>query len=121
MKYFLRLMIVGLLFSSCENTSNSVNPTERNLASKVAYADEITNAVVFESHYKMLVFALQEGQDLKPHTATLDAPLVMLEGSAIITIGTTETTVEKGDIITLPKDLMHGVSPITNCKFLLIK
>jgi hypothetical protein len=54
MKYILRLMIVGLLFSSCGNTNNSVNPTEKNLASKVAYADEINKVVVFESHYKML-------------------------------------------------------------------
>jgi|TARA_R110002020_G_scaffold63136_1_gene168321 quercetin dioxygenase-like cupin family protein len=121
MKYILNLMIVGLLFSSCGNTNNSVNPTEKNLASKVAYADEINKVVVFESHYKMLVFALKKGQDLKPHSATMDAPLIMLEGSAMVTIGTTETTVKKGDIITLPKDSMHGVSPITNCKFLLIK
>ncbi len=51
----------------------------------------------------------------------MDAPLVMLEGSAKVTIGNEETIVQKGDIITLPKDLMHGVYPITDCKFLLMK
>ena len=76
---------------------------------------------MFESHYKMIVFALKKGQDLKPHSASMDAPLVMLEGSAKITIGDKEMIVYKGDMVTLPKDIDHGVYPISDCKFMLIK
>ena len=64
---------------------------------------------------------MKKGQDLKPHSAPMDAPLVMLEGSAKVTIGDEETIVYEGDIITLPKDIAHGVFPVTDCKFLLLK
>ena len=121
MKYFFSLLLAALLLSSCNNQKTIENIGENNLAAQVEYGDKMVNKVVFDSHYKMIVFAMKKGQDLKPHSAPMDAPLVMLEGSAKITIGDKETIVIKGDIITLPKDLEHGVYPVTDCKFLLLK
>tara|TARA_R100000655_G_scaffold95272_1_gene137150 strand:- start:697 stop:1062 length:366 start_codon:yes stop_codon:yes gene_type:complete len=121
MKYVWTLVVVGLLLTSCQEHKVSEEKSENNLASKVEYADKINNNVIFESDYKMIVFAMKKGQDLKPHSAPMDAPLVMLEGSAKVTIGDEETVLNEGDIITLPKNLMHGVYPITDCKFMLIK
>lgn len=122
MKQVLITLLVVLLFSSCTSVeSNSEILNENNLSSKVEYGDKMVTKTVFESHYKMIVFALKKGQDLAPHSAPMDAPLLMLEGSAKISIGSNETIVSKGDIITLPKNLDHGVIPVTDCKFLLIK
>lgn len=122
MKQVLITLLVVLLFSSCTSVeSNSEILNENNLSSKVEYGDKMVTKTVFESHYKMIVFALKKGQDLTPHSAPMDAPLLMLEGSAKISIGSNETIVSKGDIITLPKNLDHGVIPVTDCKFLLIK
>ena len=121
MRYLFSLFVATILLTSCEDQKVNEKISEYNLSAKVEYGDKIINKTVFESHYKMIVFAMRKGQDLKPHSAPMEAPLVMLEGSAKITIGDKTTLVEKGDIITLPKDIMHGVYPITDCKFLLIK
>ncbi|MDP5100752.1 MAG: cupin domain-containing protein [Nonlabens sp.] len=69
----------------------------------------------------MLVFALKSDQVIKPHSAAMDAPFYLLEGSATITIGNEKHILEAGDLITLPKDINHGVYPITDCKFMLLK
>ena len=121
MKHILILLLTAMLFSSCKTQNTTEKLSENNLSAKVEYGDKMVTKTVFESHYKMILFALKNGQDLKPHSAPMDAPLVMLEGSAKVTIGKEETIVKKGDIITLPKDVMHGVYPITDCKFLLMK
>ena len=51
----------------------------------------------------------------------MSTPLLVLEGKVKITIGSKEYILEKGDMITLPKDIDHGVYPITDVKFLLTK
>ena len=121
MKYLLSFLVAAVILTSCECQKSTEIQGENNLASKVEYGDKMVNTIIFESHYKLILFATKKGQDLKPHSAPMDAPLVMLEGSANVTIGNEETIVKKGDIITLPKDILHGVYPITDCKFLLIK
>lgn len=121
MKISAIFFILAMTLTSCQEHKVSEEKSENNLASKIEYADKINKKVVFESDYTMFVFAMRKGQDLKPHSAPIDAPLVMLEGSAKITIGNTETVVNKGDYIMLPKDVMHRVYTITDCKFMLIK
>jgi len=115
------MLVATILLTSCENQNLNEKMSENSLSAKVAYGDKIVNKTVFESHYKMILFAMRKGQDLKPHSAPMDAPLFMLEGSAKVTIGDEETVLSEGDIITLPKDIKHGVYPLTDCKFLLIK
>lgn len=120
-KIILTLSAIALL-TSCSNTAQNQDITDINLAAQIEYADKMNNKVVFNSEsYKMILFAMKSDQSLKPHSAPMDAPLYMLEGSAKITIGEKEHTVIAGDIITLPKDIDHGVYPITDCKFLLLK
>ncbi|MEO9557580.1 MAG: cupin domain-containing protein [Nonlabens ulvanivorans] len=113
--------LLALSIISCKKKTIDNDTNENNLAAMVNYVDAITNEVVFESHYKMIVFALKKGQNLKPHSAPIDAPLLMLEGSATIIIGSEKTRLSAGDIITLPKEIDHGVNSLTDCKFLLLK
>ena len=51
----------------------------------------------------------------------MDTPLLILEGSTKVTIGDEEFVLHEGDDIVLPKDIAHGVYPLSNVKFLLIK
>ncbi|GAL00571.1 hypothetical protein JCM19275_3375 [Nonlabens ulvanivorans] len=113
--------LLALSIISCKKKTIDNDTNVNNLAAMVNYGDTITNEVVFESHYKMIVFALKKGQNLKPHSAPMDAPLLMLEGSATIIIGSEKTRLSAGDIITLPKEIDHGVNSLTDCKFLLLK
>lgn len=122
MKKTILLITISFFLTSCGTQSETPTMSTIQLADKIAYTDKINNKVVFESdQYKMILFALKSDQILKPHSAPLDAPFLMLEGSAKITIGTDEHTVIAGDMITLPKDINHGVYPTTDCKFLLLK
>ena len=69
----------------------------------------------------MILFALKKDQVLKPHSAPMNTPLLILEGTARVTIGDEDFVLPKGDDIILPKDIDHGVYPLTYVKFLLIK
>ncbi|MDP5078069.1 MAG: cupin domain-containing protein [Nonlabens sp.] len=125
MKKIFIVFIFSTILTGCATSKNHNSMKQmntNNLASQIAYGDKISNKVVFDgSNYKMLVFALKSDQVLKSHSAPMDAPLYMLEGSATITIGNEKHILEAGDLITLPKDINHGVYPITDCKFMLLK
>ena len=95
MKHIIIVLILGSILMSCNNQNTLEKVGDNNLAAQVAYGDKMVNKVVFDSHYKMIVFALKKGQDLQPHSAPMDAPLLMLEGSAKVTIGDKETVVVK--------------------------
>jgi quercetin dioxygenase-like cupin family protein len=122
MKNILLIFVFIITLFGCSKAPNVQTESEINLADKVVYADKINNKVVFESDaYKMILFAIKTDQILEPHSAQIDAPLHMLEGSATITIENKEIILVSGDMIILPKDKIHGVYPITDCKFMLIK
>ncbi len=50
---------------------------------------------------------MKKEHTLIPHSAPMDTPLLILEGSAKITIGKEEYTINAGDIIRLPKEIDH--------------
>jgi quercetin dioxygenase-like cupin family protein len=110
------------VFFSCADVAVTSESNENNLSEKIEYAEKINNKVFFESeNYKMILFAIKKDQVLKPHSAPMDTPLLVLEGSAKVTIGDEEFVLHEGDDIVLPKDIAHGVYPLSNVKFLLIK
>ncbi|MBQ0732925.1 hypothetical protein [Aquimarina celericrescens] len=81
------------------------------LASEITYNDKINSKVFFESEaYKMILVALKKDQLPKPHSASMNTPLQILEGSTKITIADKEHILKQGDAITLPKEINHGVS-----------
>lgn len=117
----LLLIPVTLMILSCLNMDNKTNE-EHNLASKIEYQDKVNNKIYFESDaYKMILFAMKKEHILKPHSASMDTPLLILEGQAKVTIDDKEYVLNIGESIVLPKNISHGVYPITNVKFVLIK
>ena len=110
------------LFASCADVAVKIKSNENNLSEKIEYAENINNKIFYESeNYKMILFAIKKDQVLKPHSAPMDTPLLVLAGSAKVTIGEEEFVLHEGDDIVLPKDIPHGVYPLSNVKFLLIK
>lgn len=51
----------------------------------------------------------------------MDPPLLILEGQAKITMDDKEYVLNSGESIVLSKNSLHGVYPITNVKFVLMK
>ncbi|GGX11049.1 cupin domain-containing protein [Aquimarina muelleri] len=117
----LLIIPIAILVLNCSNMDNKAK-TEYNLSSKIEYQDKVNNKIYFESEgYKMILFAMKKEHILKPHTSPMDTPLLILEGQAKITIDDKEYALTTGESIVLPKNILHGVYPITNVKFVLMK
>jgi quercetin dioxygenase-like cupin family protein len=69
----------------------------------------------------MNVFAMKTESILKPHSASMDTPILILEGQAMITIDAEDYRLSAGESMVFPKAILLGVYPITNVKFILIK
>jgi quercetin dioxygenase-like cupin family protein len=116
------ILCVSILWSCNDVVTESESNKTNNLSEKIEYAEKINNKIFYESaNYKMILFAIKKDQVLKPHSAPMSTPLLILEGSAKVTIGDKEFVLHEGDDIVLPKDIDHGVYPISDVKFLLIK
>lgn len=117
----LLIIPIAMLVLSCLNMNNNTK-NELALSDKIEYQDKVSNTIYFESDaYKMILFAMKKEHVLKPHSASMDTPLLILEGQAKITIDDKEYLLNSGESIVLPKNINHGVYPITNVKFVLIK
>lgn len=123
MKKNILILTIIMLVLSCSNAeTNSHKATKDVLLSLVEYKDEVHNKVYFESDaYKMILFAIKKEQTLKPHSASMDTPLLMLEGQAKIMIDQDIYDLNVGESIILPKNVDHAVYPMSDIKFVLIK
>ena len=94
-----------------------------NLSQAIDYSDQgFAKKPIFKGEkYVILLFAFQKGQELKPHTITIDAFVQILEGTAIVVIDGKEYEVATGEKIALPKNLSHALVAKENFKMLLVK
>lgn len=111
-----------VLALSCSEMKNNTETKKNILTNQVEYEDKINSKIYYESDaYKMILFAMKKDQTLKPHSAPMDTPLLMLEGEATINIDKNTYVLNEGESIILPKNIDHAVSPISDIKFVLIK
>jgi quercetin dioxygenase-like cupin family protein len=66
------------------------------------------------------LFAFDVGQGLSEHTSPYDATVLVLDGSAKITIDSKEQTVCAGQIIIMPANVPHSLNAEQRFKMLLI-
>ncbi|MBR5008338.1 MAG: cupin domain-containing protein [Methanocorpusculum sp.] len=66
------------------------------------------------------VFAFDAGEGLSEHSAPFDALVIGLEGEAEIPIGGEPHIVKEGDMLIMPANVPHAVTPITKFKMLLV-
>jgi quercetin dioxygenase-like cupin family protein len=94
----------------------------QDLNSLVDYsADAIVSKTILDkSAGTITLFAFDKGQGLSEHTAPYDAVVIVLDGSAKLTIGGREQLVSTGQIIIMPADVPHAVYAPQRFKMLLI-
>lgn len=120
--------LVTVLFSTYSYGQSTLKKDNMNidkfmLAGHVNYNDAaFTNKVIFTGDsYKIILFALKAGQEVKPHSTPVNAFLTILEGEGKIKIGETVYTLKQGESILLPKDIPHHIWSHQAFKMMLIK
>ncbi|MFN0034815.1 MAG: cupin domain-containing protein [Saprospiraceae bacterium] len=93
------------------------------LADQLDFRPEKFNSKVLfrEEGFNLTLFALLEGQEIPEHKTPRNAYLQCLKGKATVTIGGMEYPLGKGEIILLPKDILHGVKAWKKTKLMLMK
>jgi len=66
------------------------------------------------------LFSFEQGQGLSEHTAPFDAVVLILDGTAEITISGTAKTVEEGELLIMPANVPHALQAVERFKMLLV-
>ncbi|MDX2279585.1 MAG: cupin domain-containing protein [Saprospiraceae bacterium] len=93
------------------------------VAKKLDFLPEKFNSKVLfrEEGFLLTLMALLENQEIPVHKTPRNAYLYCIEGEAFVNIGGTDYPLKMGEIILLPKDILHGVKAIEKTKLLLLK
>lgn len=67
----------------------------------------------------LTLFAFDKGEEISAHESSGDAMIVVLDGLAEITIGSTKFSVAKGETIVMPARIPHAVFGAEKFKMLL--
>lgn len=102
--------------------SNDHNPAVA-LADQLDFRPEkFNNKVLFhEEGLHLILFALLKGQAIAAHKTPHNAYLQCLKGQATVTIADTAFPLQKGEIILLPKGILHGIVALKKTRLLLVK
>ncbi len=71
-------------------------------------------------HYSLTLFAFDRGEGLSAHTAPGDAMVLVLDGTARVTIGGEVIQVGAGQVVVMPADVPHALDADERFKMLLI-
>ena len=89
-----------------------ITPTEQGIASRILAKTTGGN---------LTLFAFDKGQGLTEHTSPLDALVMVLDGSLILTIGGAPVRATPGTVVRMPADIPHALdAPEEACRMLLI-
>ena len=68
---------------------------------------------------KLVLFALDQGQEISAHKSPFPAAILLLEGSIEVLVGETWSRLEAHEQIALPMGLPHGIRALEPSHFLL--
>lgn len=93
------------------------------LADQLDFRPEKFNSKVLfrEEGFNLILFALLKGQAIPAHKTAHNAYLQCLKGQATVSIADTAFPLQKGEIILLPKGIMHGIVALKKTRLLLVK
>lgn len=80
----------------------------------------VSKSLVQRDDLTMTLFAFDEGEGVSTHAAAGDAMVVVLEGSAEITVDGVTSVAQKGQSMIMPANIPHSVKAVTPYKMLLI-
>jgi len=92
------------------------------LQTQVEYADGsvVSKTLIQKETGTLTLFAFDTGQGLSEHTAPFDAVVTILDGRAEITIGGKTSTVETGEMLIMPANIVHALHAKERFKMLLV-
>lgn len=93
-----------------------------NLKEDVNYAigSIISKTLLSKDTGNLTLFSFDAGQGLTEHTSPYDAVVLILDGSAEITIGGKTNTVNTGELLIMPANVPHALYAKERFKMLLI-
>jgi quercetin dioxygenase-like cupin family protein len=99
----------------------TVNAKMTKLADLVNYQDGavVSREVMDQKSGSVTVFAFDEGQGLREHTAPFDAMVYILEGEAEITISGGTLKLNAGEMVVMPANQTHSLKAPKRFKMVL--
>ena len=80
----------------------------------------VSKTLVQREDLILTLFAFDQGEGVSTHASPGDAMVVVLDGSAEITVDGVTRIAEKGQSIIMPAEIPHAVKAVTPYKMLLI-
>ena len=101
---------------------NACMGKSQELVSLIEYSDDsiVSKAILDKPAGTVTLFAFDKGQKLSEHTASYNAVVQVIDGSAHLTIGGENVSVPAGQIIIMPANVPHSVVAKEKFKMLLI-
>lgn len=65
------------------------------------------------------LFAFDKGEGISAHSAPGDAMVQILDGEALITVGDSDITATRGQVVVMPADVPHALHAVTPFKMML--
>jgi quercetin dioxygenase-like cupin family protein len=108
--------------SDLSGTEVELTARTHDLTNLVEYANNsiVSRTIADKTAGTITVFAFGTGQGLSEHQAPFDATVVILDGSACITIGGEEVRARAGQIVIMPANVPHALRAEEPFKMMLI-
>lgn len=92
------------------------------LKDEVSYLqDQVVSKTLTQNEYMSLtLFAFDKGEEISTHKSRGDALLLVLEGTAFVTLSDKEYVLEEGQSLLMPATFAHAVNAREQMKMLLI-
>lgn len=93
-----------------------------NVSETVSYADGsvVSKIILRNDKGNITLFAFDKGEGLSEHTASFDAIVEMLDGTAEIIINSVSHILKQGEAIIMPANIPHALNAIEKFKMMLI-
>jgi quercetin dioxygenase-like cupin family protein len=95
--------------------------TIKNIYEYTTKEKSIKKQLYANERFHVLYLCMAKGDVLKPHTASTDAFLLIMEGEIIFLMNDNEYHLKKGDSFTFKAGERHAVQSVTDASFLLVK
>lgn len=92
-----------------------------NLANTIDYQTDavVSREIMKKANGSITLFAFDEGEGLREHTAPYDAAIYILDGKAEIKLSNKNNNLKKGEMIIMPAGEPHSVKASGRFKMLL--
>jgi quercetin dioxygenase-like cupin family protein len=101
---------------------NQLEAQANNLSGLISYQEGavVSRTVIDKTAGTVTIFAFDQNQGLSEHTAPFDAMVLILEGTAQVTIAGKPVTLKQGETTIMPAGKTHALQAVTSFKMLLI-